>query len=601
MSTGDVVAVESLEPRDHATTAPPRYTEASLVKRLEELGIGRPSTWASIIQTIQDRGYVWKKGQALVPTWTAFAVVGLLEQHFDELVDYAFTARVETDLDAIAAGQQRKDEWLHEFYFGEDPASDDALPGLKRLVEENLDSIDAAAINTFPIGHDADGNLVVVKPGRYGPYVKRGDDTAGVPDDLPPDELTIDLALSLLAAPKADEPIGELDGLPVFAKNGRYGPYVQLGTPDAPPPGLDKPKMASLFKSMSLEHLTLAEAESLLSLPRTVGVDPADGEPVLARNGPHGPYVQKAKEFRSLDSEERLLTVTLDEALELLAAPKVYKRGGRNMAARGPLREFGDDPVSGRAVVARDGRFGVYVTDGETNASIGRGDRIEEMTPGAGVRAARHPPRAGRRQGRDAEEGEPRQEGPGEGEAEGEEAVSSWGESEGRPLPPYIALEGAEGSGKSTQAALLAGVARRRADAGDGRHGDRSAAAPDPPRQRCRRPGSSCGGADRRRRPCPAHRRGRASCLASRSPGRQRSQRLLDARLPGIWPPARPRRAAPPQRLGGAGRVADAGRVHRGPPRCRRRPARRPPPRPLRARRSGVPSTGARRVSPARR
>ena len=212
LAAGEIVDVDSLEPRGHATTAPPRYTEASLVKRLEELGIGRPSTWASIIQTIQDRGYVWKKGQALVPTWTAFAVVGLLEQHFDELVDYAFTAKVETDLDAIAAGQQKKDEWLHEFYFGDDPASDDALPGLKRLVEENLDSIDAAAINTFPIGHDADGNLVVVKPGRFGPYVKRGDDTAGVPDDLPPDELTIDVALSLLAAPKADEPIGELDG-----------------------------------------------------------------------------------------------------------------------------------------------------------------------------------------------------------------------------------------------------------------------------------------------------------------------------------------------------------------------------------------------------
>jgi DNA topoisomerase-1 len=380
LAAGDVVDVESLEPRGHATTAPPRYTEASLVKRLEELGIGRPSTWASIIQTIQDRGYVWKKGQALVPTWTAFAVVGLLEQHFDELVDYAFTAKVETDLDAIAAGQQKKNAWLHEFYFGADPASDDALPGLKRLVEENLDSIDAAVINTFPIGHDADGNLVVVKPGRFGPYVKRGDDTAGVPDDLPPDELTIDVALSLLAAPKADEPIGEVDGLPVFARNGRYGPYVQLGTPEAPPPGLDKPKMASLFKSMSLEHLTLADAEALLSLPRTLGTDPADGEPVLARNGPHGPYVQKGKEFRSLDNEERLLTVTLAEALELLAAPKVYKRGARSMAARGPLREFGEDPVSGRAVVARDGRFGVYVTDGETNASIGRGDRIEEMT-----------------------------------------------------------------------------------------------------------------------------------------------------------------------------------------------------------------------------
>jgi DNA topoisomerase-1 len=254
------------------------------------------------------------------------------------------------------------------------------LPGLKRLVEENLDSIDAAAINTFPIGHDDDGNLVVVKPGRFGPYVKRGDDTAGVPEDLPPDELTIEVALSLLAAPKADEPIGEIDGLPVFAKSGRYGPYVQLGTPDAPPPGLEKPKMASLFKSMSLEHITLADAEALLSLPRTLGTDPADGEPIVASNGRYGPYVQKGKEFRSLDNEERLLTVTLDEALALLAAPKVYKRGGRSAAARGPLREFGNDPVSGRPVVARDGRFGVYVTDGETNASIGRGDRVEEMS-----------------------------------------------------------------------------------------------------------------------------------------------------------------------------------------------------------------------------
>jgi DNA topoisomerase-1 len=381
LAIGDAVDVESLEPRGHATTPPPRYTEASLVKRLEELGIGRPSTWASIIQTIQDRGYVWKKGQALVPTWTAFAVVGLLEQHFDELVDYAFTAKVETDLDAIAAGEQQKDQWLHEFYFGADPVSDDALPGLKRLVEENLDNIDAAAVNTFPIGHDADGNLVVVKPGRFGPYVKRGDDTAAVPDDVAPDELTIDVALSLLAAPRADEPIGEIDGLPVFAKSGRYGPYVQLGTPDNPPPGLDKPKMASLFKTMSLEHLTLSDAQSLLSLPRTLGTDPAGGEPIVASNGRYGPYVQKGKEFRSLDSEERLLTVTLDEALALLAAPKVFKRGGRTAAARGPLREFGTDPVSGRTVVARDGRFGVYVTDGETHATIGRGDRIEEMSP----------------------------------------------------------------------------------------------------------------------------------------------------------------------------------------------------------------------------
>jgi DNA topoisomerase-1 len=376
LAAGDAVPVDNLEPQGHATTPPPRYTEASLVRRLEELGIGRPSTWASIIQTIQDRGYVWKKGQALVPTWTAFAVVNLLEQHFDELVDYAFTARVETDLDAIANGDEQKDKWLASFYFG-----DDVLPGLKRLVEENLDEIDAAAINTFPIGADADGNEIVVKPGKYGPYVKRGDDTAAVPDDLPPDELTIEMALGLLAAPKSDEPIGELDGYPVFAKNGRYGPYVQLGTADNPPPGYDKPKMSSLFKTMVLERISMEEAEALLSLPRELGTDPADGAPIVANNGRYGPYVQKGKDYRSLENEDQLLTVTLDEALRVLAQPKVYRRGGRNAAAKGPLREFGTDPVSGRAVVARDGRFGVYVTDGETNASIGKGDRIEEVTP----------------------------------------------------------------------------------------------------------------------------------------------------------------------------------------------------------------------------
>ncbi len=376
LAVGDEVPVAELEPQGHTTTAPPRYTEASLVRRLEELGIGRPSTWASIIQTIQDRGYVWKKGQALVPTWTAFAVVNLLEQHFDELVDYAFTARVETDLDAIASGEAQKDKWLESFYFG-----DDALPGLKRLVEENLDEIDAAAINTFPIGTDPEGNEIVVKPGRYGPYVKRGEDTAGVPDDLPPDELTIAVALELLAAPKSDEPIGELDGHPVFAKNGRYGPYVQWGTPDDLPPGHDKPKMASLFKTMVLDRITMEEAEALLSLPRQLGTDPADGEPIVANNGRYGPYVQKGKDYRSLENEDQLLTVTLDDALKLLAQPKVFRRGGRGGAAKGPLREFGTDPVSQRPVVARDGRFGVYVTDGETNASIGKGDRIEEMGP----------------------------------------------------------------------------------------------------------------------------------------------------------------------------------------------------------------------------
>ncbi|MFN8021511.1 MAG: type I DNA topoisomerase [Acidimicrobiales bacterium] len=376
---GAPVAVDQLTPNGHTTSPPARYTEASLVKRLEELGIGRPSTWASIIQTIQDRGYVWKKGQALVPTWTAFAVVGLMEKHFDDLVDYAFTARVEEDLDSIARAERGKVDWLEDFYFGDE---DEQLPGLKRLVAENLDEIDAAEINTFPIGHDPDGVEIVVKPGKYGPYVKRGDDTASVPDDLAPDELTVSKAIELLAMPKSDEPIGEIDGLPVFAKNGRYGPYVQWGTADQPPPGMDKPKMASLFKTMTLERVSVKDAQDLLQLPRTLGVDPADGVAIVANNGRYGPYVQKDKDFRNISTEEQLLTITLDEAVEIFRQPKVFRRGGAtNMAAKGPLREFGTDPVSSKPVVAKDGKFGVYVTDGETNASLSKGDRLETMLP----------------------------------------------------------------------------------------------------------------------------------------------------------------------------------------------------------------------------
>ncbi|NMD24981.1 MAG: type I DNA topoisomerase [Actinobacteria bacterium] len=379
LTVGQSVPVSALTPNGHATVPPARYTEASLVKKLEELGIGRPSTWASIIQTVQDRGYVWKKGQALVPTWTAFAVVGLMEKHFDGLVDYAFTARIEEDLDSIARNEQHKQDWLQHFYFGDDTA---AQPGLKRLVAENLDHIDAAEINTFPIGLDPDGNEIVVKPGKYGPYVKRGDDTASVPDDLTPDELTVAVALQLLAAPKSDEPIGELDGYPVFAKNGRYGPYVQWGAPDNLPPGLEKPKMASLFKTMVFERVTLAEAKELLQLPRLLGTDPADGEAITANNGRYGPYVQKGKDFRNITNEEQLLTISLAEAVAIFSQPKVFRRGGgANMAAKGPLREFGNDPISGKPVVAKDGKFGVYVTDGETNASLSKGDRLDAMEP----------------------------------------------------------------------------------------------------------------------------------------------------------------------------------------------------------------------------
>ena len=393
LTVGDVVPTDSITPVGHTTTPPARYSEASLVKRLEELEIGRPSTWASIIQTVQDRGYVWKKGQALVPTWTAFAVIRLLEEHFDALVDYEFTASIDEDLDAIERGERQKAQWLTRFYFGETDdhdvpsitaeagAGDDALLGLKRLVEENLDHIDAAEINTFPLGNDENGELIVVKPGRYGPYVKRGDDTAGLPDDLAPDELDVEMAIALLAAPKGDDPIGELDGLPVFAKNGRYGPYVQWGDHDNPPPGMDKPKMSSLFQTMVLEKITMDDAEKLLSLPRHLGDDPADGVAIYTNNGRYGPYVQKEKDYRNIDSEDRIFEITLDEALKIYSEPKVYKRGGRNMAAKGPLKEFGPDPVSEKNVTAKEGRFGVYVTDGETNASLGKGDRIEEVSP----------------------------------------------------------------------------------------------------------------------------------------------------------------------------------------------------------------------------
>jgi DNA topoisomerase I len=373
VTVGQVLPLDAIEAKGHATSPPARYTEASLVKKLEELGIGRPSTWASIMQTIVDRGYVWKKGQALVPTWTAFAVVNLLEKHFDELVDYAFTARVEEDLDAIARNEMERVHWLHAFYFG-----DDGLPGLKRLVEENLDEIDAAEINTFHVGHDPQGDEIVVKPGKYGPYVKRGDDTASVPDDLPPDELTAAKALELLSAPKGDEPIGEHEGLPVYVKVGRYGPYVQWGDADAPPPGEPKPKMASLFKTMNVERVSMRDALDLLSLPRVVGVDPADGQEVVAANGRYGPYLQKGKETRSLGREEQLLTIGLDEAVAVLAQPKAFGRG--RGPAKPPLRELGVDPVSGRAVVAKEGRFGTYVTDGETNASLTKGDRLDSMT-----------------------------------------------------------------------------------------------------------------------------------------------------------------------------------------------------------------------------
>ena len=357
----------SIEPDAHATTPPARYTEATLVKELEERDIGRPSTYASIIRTILDRGYVFKKGTALVPSWLAFAVVRLLEQHFSWLVDYAFTARMEDRLDEIAAGRAKRLAELSRFWSG-----GDGLEGLKHLVD-NLGEIDARKISSFPLD---DG--VVVRVGRYGPYVEDGDGNRGsVPADLPPAELTVERARELLAAGNGDRELGvnPSTGRTVITKAGRYGPYVTEVLPDGASES-EKPATASLFASMSLETVTLEDALRLLTLPRSVGVD-ATGAEVVAANGRYGPYVKKGSDFRSLPDEESIFTVTLDEAERLFAQPK--GRRGRPAAAP-PLRELGTDPANGKPLVIRDGRFGPYVTDGETNATVPRGTGVEQLT-----------------------------------------------------------------------------------------------------------------------------------------------------------------------------------------------------------------------------
>jgi DNA topoisomerase I len=366
LARGDGIDARDFEPAGHSTSPPARYTEPSLVKAMEELGVGRPSTYASIMQTIQDRGYVWKKGPALIPTWTAFAVTNLLEIYFGRLVEYEFTANVENDLDLIANGERSRVDWLTRFYFGatDAPAGSkriSAQGGLKRLIESRLEEIDARGVNSIPLGEG-----VVVRVGRYGPYIQRGEEErASIPEDLPPDELTPEKVEELLSAPSGDRELGmTADGRLITAKTGRYGPYVTDGD-----------KTASLFKTMALDTVTLEDAERLLTLPRVLGE--LDGAEVTAQNGRYGPYIKKGTDSRSLESEEQLFTVTLEEAAALLAQPK---QRGRQAAAAPPLRELGNDPVSGKPMVVKDGRFGPYVTDGETNASLRKGDSIEELT-----------------------------------------------------------------------------------------------------------------------------------------------------------------------------------------------------------------------------
>ncbi|OBG73138.1 DNA topoisomerase I [Mycobacterium sp. E1214] len=407
LTQGQRLDALELTPDGHATNPPARYTEASLVKALEELGIGRPSTYSSIIKTIQDRGYVHKKGSALVPSWVAFAVTGLLEQHFGRLVDYDFTAAMEDELDAIASGQERRTDWLNRFYFGGDHGVADSVArsgGLKKLVGVNLEGIDAREVNSIRLFDDEQGRPVYVRVGKNGPYLERmvtgdPDDPSGelkpqranLNDSLTPDELTLEVAEQLFATPQEGRVLGvdPATGHEIVAKDGRYGPYVSEVLPEPPDddsgapakkgkkPTGPKPRTGSLLRSMDLQTITLEDALRLLSLPRVVGVDPATGEEITAQNGRYGPYLKRGTDSRSLATEEQMFDITLDEALKIYAEPK---RRGRQAAAAPPLRELGADPVSGKPMVIKDGRFGPYVTDGETNASLRKGDDVASVT-----------------------------------------------------------------------------------------------------------------------------------------------------------------------------------------------------------------------------
>ena len=403
LTEGQRLDATELTPDGHSTNPPARYTEASLVKALEELGIGRPSTYSSIIKTIQDRGYVHKKGSALVPSWVAFAVTGLLEQHFGRLVDYGFTAAMEDELDAIASGSERRTNWLNNFYFGGDHGVADSVArsgGLKKLVGINLEGIDAREVNSIKLFDDAEGRAIYVRVGKNGPYLERmvlGDDgelkpqRANLNDTLTPDELTLEVAEQLFATPQEGRTLGvdPETGHEVVAKDGRYGPYVTEILPEPPedPDGTvakkgkkptgPKPRTGSLLRSMDLQTVTLADALKLLSLPRVVGVDPGSSEEITAQNGRYGPYLKRGNDSRSLATEDQIFEITLEEALKIYAEPK---RRGRQGVAAPPLRELGNDPASGKPMMIKDGRFGPYVTDGETNASLRKGDDVLSIT-----------------------------------------------------------------------------------------------------------------------------------------------------------------------------------------------------------------------------
>jgi DNA topoisomerase-1 len=383
MSEGQKVKVNELLTEGHETKPPARYTEPTLVKKLEELGIGRPSTFASIIQTIQDRGYVMKRGRALVPTFLAFSVVGLLEQHFSKLIDYEFTASMEEDLDKIASGEAERIDWLRNFYYGHD-----GMPGLNELAAD-LGVIDAQQINTMKLSDD-----IEIRVGRYGAYVQQGqgDDRkfANIPEGTAPDEMNLAYAIELLAKPSGERELG-IDpetGFPIIAKSGRYGAYVTEILPEPEPiinpktgkpkrikkDELPKPKTASLFSTMDLNTITYEDALKLLSLPRVLGTNSA-GDEITVQNGRYGPYLKAGTDSRTLTSEDQIFTITLDEALDIYSKPKERRRG----VAKPPLKDFGIDPTTGKHILVKDGRFGMYITDGETNATLRRGDTLEAL------------------------------------------------------------------------------------------------------------------------------------------------------------------------------------------------------------------------------
>ncbi|MDK8764068.1 type I DNA topoisomerase [Corynebacterium sp. MSK218] len=443
LNEGDTLTASAVTADGHSTNPPARYTEASLVKKMEDLGIGRPSTYASIIKTIQDRGYVLSRGNALVPSWVAFAVVGLLENNFTELVDYDFTSSMEDELDSIAAGRENGTEWLNNFYFGNTEAGEQKAAsiarhgGLKSLVDINLEAIDARQVNSLRLYTDAEGRDVFVRVGRYGPYIERAVGTnedgtveyqrANLSETVTPDELNEALAEKLFATPQGGRELGQNpeNGRTIVAKEGRFGPYVteqvrederekaeaeaeeivkqERAAEDAERAAEGKraknwetktaakqkekriaeyieeklkPGTASLFSSMEPASVTLEEALKLLSLPREVGVDPVDGEVITAQNGRYGPYLKKGKDSRSLANEDQIFSITLDEARRIYAEPK---RRGR-AAAQPPIKQLGDNDVSGKPMTVKDGRFGPYVTDGTTNASLRRGDDPEQLT-----------------------------------------------------------------------------------------------------------------------------------------------------------------------------------------------------------------------------